>query len=152
MISENYVVPLFSGTVDFNPGYTLEHVKSFKYTVPRSHPQHSQLDWDRSCRWVFQCSLGHVMMGSVSCKVESHTTLLPHCRSQMTRDDSDIPFLLVTRVGSLIGKILHFQSQKLFPPEVMPILRLISLDENSRYHPGNSNLNYYLYSHIQMDI
>lgn len=72
------------------------------------------------------------MMGSVSCKVISHTTLLPHCRSQMTSDDSDIPLLLVTGAGSLLGKILYFLSQKMFLPEVMPILGLISLDEYSR--------------------
>lgn len=79
-------------------------------------------------------------------------TLLLHCRSKMTRDDSDMPFLLVTGVRDLIGRIFYFQSQKILLPEVMPRLGFISLEDYNRYHPHNRSLTHYLESHIKMDI
>jgi hypothetical protein len=72
------------------------------------------------------------MMGSVSCKVVSHMIPLLHCRSQMPRDDSDVPFLLVTGVRNLIRRIFYFQSQKILLLEVMPRLGFISLKDYSR--------------------
>lgn len=104
----------YRGAVDFNPGCTWEHGKTFKYAVPRSILSIPSLTRTGLAPGYVNVPLVQVMMGSGSCKVVSHPNPLPHCRSHMSRDGRDIPFPLVTGGGSLIGKTLHFQSQKYF--------------------------------------